>query len=108
MIRDEKISELARKIQVRIDDALDERFRANPKHVASIVTVQTKNGKMTRRVDYPRGDPRNPIEWNELVRKFSVLSQTGLSAKKSRALSVLVRKLETVDDVNKLTAHLSS
>ena len=51
--------ELTSKIRVSADEALSEAF---PGIQAAVVTVAAKNGTFTERVDYPKGEPENPLK----------------------------------------------
>lgn len=48
-----------------------------PQKRVAVVTVRTKNADFTQRVDYPKGEPENPISQQELENKFLGLAMYG-------------------------------
>ena len=58
MVKEKNILELTKKIHVSADDALSAVF---PEIQAAVVTIKTKNGEYTDRVDFPKGEPENPL-----------------------------------------------
>ncbi len=71
-LTDVGISELMRKVELVMDPELDS---LNPKKRAAIVELQMTDGrKFDCRVDYPRGEPENPIQDRELKAKFMDLA----------------------------------
>jgi 2-methylcitrate dehydratase PrpD len=71
IIFDTNIEKIMNKITVKESDELS---KLVPEKRSAIVTVYLKNGeKLTKRVDYPKGEPENPISYEELFEKFSSL-----------------------------------
>ena len=68
------ILSLAKKVQVLVDDELT---KQSPAKRASIVTISTKSGMFTKQVDYPKGEPENPLSQQELEDKFRELAMYG-------------------------------
>ena len=75
-IKGEQILCLTKKIKVETDDELSSAF---PKIQAAVVTIKTKAGEYTERVDFPKGEPENPltdaefrIRYNELMKYAGV------------------------------------
>jgi 2-methylcitrate dehydratase PrpD len=67
----------------------------------------TKNGqKYTTRIDYPKGDPENPLSWDELINKFRNLVSPVFSAAKQNKIIDGVRSLEQEDDLNSFSKLL--
>ena len=74
-ISDDKIHELTRKVIVIEDEELT---ALCPEKRASILTIYLSNGKtLTKRVDYPKGEPENPLSKEELEEKFRELAMYG-------------------------------
>ena len=63
---------------------------------AKIVTTDGKVYKTL--VEYPKGDPENPLSWEELIEKFHEMS--GGTYKREQRLKIIdqVRGLERIDD----------
>lgn len=74
-IKDPIIDSLTRKVVVRADDQLTELF---PEKCAAIVKITTIDGNCyTERVDFPKGEPENPLSNEELEEKYSSLAGYG-------------------------------
>ena len=74
-ISDDKILELTSKVIVIEDEELT---ALCPEKRASILTIYLSNGKtLTKRVDYPKGEPENPLTKEELEAKFRELAMFG-------------------------------
>ncbi len=70
MVRDQEILALTRKIRVSADEELS---RAFPGIQAAVVTVRTKDGEYTQRVDFPKGEPENPLTDEEFRARYDGL-----------------------------------
>ena len=73
-ISDARILELVRKVDVVEDELLTAQ---SPAKRASIVVIQTRKGTYTKQVDYPKGEPENPLSKEELEEKFRSLAMYG-------------------------------
>lgn len=66
---------LTKKVNVLEDEELT---HLCPEKRASILTIHMSNGKaLTKRVDYPKGEPENPLTQEELEEKFRSLAMYG-------------------------------
>ena len=76
MVRNERILELTRKVHVEADKELSEAF---PAMQTAIVTIRTTDGEFTDRVDYPKGEPENPLTDEEFrVRYNGLMEYSGI------------------------------
>lgn len=72
-------------------------------------TIFTKDGrKLSVRVDYPRGDPENPLTWAELIEKFKGLTAPLYGKAQMEKIVACVRNLEHEPDLNGLSALTES
>lgn len=71
-VKDEKILNLTKKIQVSADAELSSVF---PAIQAAVVTVKTKAGEYIERVDFPKGEPENPLSDLEFRSRFDGLME---------------------------------
>ena len=71
-VKGEEILALTRKIHVEADDALSAAF---PAEQTAIVTIQTKDGSFTDRVDFPKGEPENPMTDEEFRIRYDGLME---------------------------------
>lgn len=70
VVKDESVLHLTRKIKVTADPELSAAF---PGIQAAVVTVGTKDGSYTERVDFPKGEPENPLTDAEFRSRYDDL-----------------------------------
>jgi 2-methylcitrate dehydratase PrpD len=102
-LRDPAILNLARKVQVSVDDALDRQF---PAKTMARVTMRTQRGDYRTTVEYPRGNPENPLSDAELEAKFRSLTGDLISEERSQALRTAIVDLPGAKSVLALTQLL--
>ena len=62
-----------------------------------IVNLTTTDGRtFTKQLDYPKGDPRNPLTDAEVEEKFSALAEGVLSERAQKKLKYAIWNLEKV------------
>ncbi|MEG1914588.1 MAG: MmgE/PrpD family protein [Acidaminococcaceae bacterium] len=99
VIGDEQVRELMQKITVIEDPALEAVHTADPSKLASLVVVHCVDGRLlSLQVDYPKGDPQNPMTWDESVAKFMSLATGVYGEAKAQKLCHLVATLEECPD----------
>jgi 2-methylcitrate dehydratase PrpD len=59
------------------------------------------------RVEYPKGDPENPLTWDELIRKFKDLTAPTFEESVKREIVDLVKNLEAEKNLERLTSLLA-
>lgn len=69
-LQDTQILSLAKKVDVLEDDLLTS---LSPAKRAALVTIYTEKGVFVHQVDYPKGEPENPISFSEIQLKSSLL-----------------------------------
>lgn len=72
MVVDKAILELTKKIKVEADEALSAVF---PGIQAAEVTIKTKDGEWKERVDFPKGEPENPLTEDEFRTRYDDLME---------------------------------
>ena len=107
-LRSEEILDLAGRVKLILNPDLDK----GPMDVKpQVVEVITRDGKIfTERIEYPKGNPNNPVSAEELVNSFR-----GMAAYAAKPLSAgqvddavsLALRLEEVPDVSILTKLLT-
>lgn len=76
-----EILALTKKIKVSADDKLSAAF---PGIQAAIVTIKTANGEYTDRVDFPKGEPENPLDDREFKDRYDgLMAYAGVKTKVS-------------------------
>jgi 2-methylcitrate dehydratase len=105
-IMDEKIRAQLKKVEVIADSEIEKVFPALQR---VIVNITTKDGRMfSKRLDYPKGDPRNPLTDREVEEKFAALAEGVLSAGAQRRVREAIWNMEDSDSVSKLMALLTA
>ncbi|MEZ4651307.1 MAG: MmgE/PrpD family protein [Candidatus Eisenbacteria bacterium] len=103
-IMDETIRAQLPKVVVVADPEIEKVFPALQR---VIVTITTKDGReLTQQLDYPMGDPRNPLSDQAVEEKFDALAGPVLSAGRRAKVKETIWNLETLGDVRELTALL--
>ena len=102
-IDDPAIRAQLRKVKVVADPEIEKVFPALQR---VIVTIFTSDGRqLTRQLDYPKGDPRNPLSDREIEEKFDALAKPVLSAAARAKVKDAVwhlEKLATVTDLMRM------
>jgi len=71
-VKDDKILSLTKKISVLADDDLSAAF---PSIQAAVVTIRTKDSAYSDRVDFPKGEPENPLTDEEFRSRYDGLME---------------------------------
>jgi 2-methylcitrate dehydratase PrpD len=96
-INSARVKELMGKISCVKDPELEKEF---PKKWPASVTLLTKDGKTySTRIDFPKGDPENPLTWDELIDKFRNLVSPVFFEVKQNEVIERVRSLEKEEDL---------
>jgi len=96
-IMDPKIREQLDKVEVVADPDIEAVF---PELQRVIVSIRTADEREFReQLDYPKGDPRNPLTDGEIEEKFDALAEPVLSADGRARLKDAVWGLEKLDSV---------
>ena len=73
-----------------------------------IVDVVTRFGKkFSERVDYYRGHPKNPMNNEDIEKKFLSLTRDHLNPERSKSILELIWNLEQVEDISQLLMLLT-
>lgn len=93
-ISDKAILSLTKKITVEADDALTALV---PQKRAAIVSIETNEGvTFTKQVDYPKGEPENPISDIQLEEKFiSLMQYSGKTKSEYQSIINIVKNVES-------------
>ncbi len=88
------------------DPELDEVY---PRQWPASVEITTRDGRrFATRINYPKGDPENPLSWEELIQKFNELASPVFSEDRRQELISRVRSLETEESIPNLVNLLST
>ncbi len=99
-IMDPVIRAQLNKIEVVADPEIEALF---PELQRVIVTITTTDGReLTKQVDYPKGDPRNPLTDDEILEKFDALSSPILSESARSRIKETIWDLENLGTITEL------
>jgi 2-methylcitrate dehydratase len=105
-IMDPQIRTQLRKVAVVGDPEIEKVFPALQRVV---VTIRTTSGQeFTKQLDYPKGDPRNPLSDAEIEEKFAALADGVLSRAAQRKVREAVWNLEKLEGVRELMKLLKA
>lgn len=105
-IMDPKLREQLSKVKVIADPEIEKLFPALQRVKVEITTTEGKtfNGEL----DYPKGDPRNPLSDTEIEEKFDALADGVLSADRAKKVKEAVWRLDELGSVTELMKLLES
>jgi len=105
-IMDAKIREQLKKVEVVADPEIEKVF---PTLQRVIVHINTTDGRcFSKQLDYPKGDPRNPLTDQEVEEKFSALADGVLTNAAQKRVKDTIWNLERVGSVNELMALMEA
>src|SRR5437588_2421855 len=105
-IMDRRIREQLQKVEVLADPEIEKLFPALQR---VIVQINTRDGRsFSKQLDYPKGDPRNPLTDAEVEEKFAALAEGVLSAGAQKKLIDTIWSLDKVGSVSKLMALMKA
>jgi len=71
------------------------------------VEIATRDGRrLTKQLDYPKGDPRNPLTDAEIAGKFAALAQGVATSEDVERMQAAIAHAEEFDDARELMAEL--
>ncbi|RPI91800.1 MAG: hypothetical protein EHM32_10110, partial [Spirochaetales bacterium] len=98
-IADGAVLELAKRVSIRTDDELN---KAYPDKTSSRVEVVLKDGRrLVKQTDIPKGDPRDPMEAEDLAAKLRRFAGKRDAAKLERIID-MVMGMEKLRDLKEL------
>lgn len=97
-VRNKKILELTRKVCVNADKDLSQLF---PNKQTAVVSVTTLNGVVEERVDFPKGEPENPLTDDEFKDRYSMLMDYAEinEANSNEIYDIVYRENSTVNEM---------
>jgi 2-methylcitrate dehydratase PrpD len=98
-IRSEEVKQMMERVECVEDPDLE---RTYPKQWCATVEIFTKNGqRYFTKVEYCKGDPENPLSWEELIEKFHDLSNRFMTKERRLKIVDQARSLEAIRDLRK-------
>ena len=101
-IRDPIVLGLAKKVRYVLDPTID-----YPRHFSGHVKITLNDGTILEESQpHPRGGLEDPLQPEEIEKKFRANARLALSAEKSERILDNVRQLERLPTISQLTDHL--
>ncbi len=99
-VKGTEILSLTKKVKVSADEELSSVF---PGIQAAVVTIKTKDGEFTDRVEFPKGEPENPLDDREFRERYDGLMEYAgiLSEVSGKVFDTVYRENATVDELVK-------
>jgi len=95
---DPEILRIAAKVTAEIDPEADKVY---PKYYPATIIATLKDGTaLTAHVDYPKGDPENPVSFDEIEVKFNQLTERYMDASKRNKIIESVKTIEQLNDIS--------
>jgi len=99
-----RVKEIMDRVFCVEDPELEKEF---PKKWPASVEILTKKGdRHFTKIDYPKGDPENPLSWDELIKKFETLVESIFPPKRVKEIIDRVQSLEKEDKLDSFAALL--
>ena len=105
-IMDPTIRAQLKKVEVVADPEIEKVFPALQRVIVNLTTTDGRT--FTKQLDYPKGDPRNPLSDAEVEEKFAALAEGVLSEGAQKKLKNAIWNLEKVGSVSKLMALMKA
>jgi len=105
-IRRPDVREFLKKITIKHAPDL-EKYLPNP--FTARITVTMEDGKTySKEVLFAKGDPENPLSWEEILQKFEILVPASMVSKaKKQKMIETIQHLEDLSDIKEFTKLLS-
>jgi 2-methylcitrate dehydratase len=105
-IMDPTIRAQLKKVEVVADPEIEKVFPALQRVIVNLTTTDGRT--FSKQLDYPKGDPRNPLSDAEVEEKFAALAEGILSEGAQKKLKNAIWNLEKVGSVSKLMALMKA
>jgi len=103
-ITNPQINSLMQRVRCVRNPDLDRQF---PRKWPAAVTITTTSGNVfSKQLDHPKGDPENPLSWDEIIDKFTVLAAEVLPLSRCEEIVQMVRRIDSLSDIRELFALL--
>ena len=105
-IMDPKIRAQLKKVEVVADPEIEKVFPALQRVIVNMTTTDGRT--LSKQLDFPKGDPRNPLTDQEVEEKFGALAEGVLSTGAQKKLKEAIWNLEDSDSIRKLMALMKA
>ena len=100
-----EIKQMMKKIHCVEDPELEIDY---PQKWPASVTLSTKGGQQYHtKIEFPKGDPENPLTWDELIQKFKSLISPVFTEERGAEIIRYIRGIESAKNLKDLSKLLS-
>jgi 2-methylcitrate dehydratase PrpD len=96
-IRSAEVRALMQKVECRLDPVLEKEFPR--KWPAQVKIVAHDGSQYDLHLDHPKGDPENPLSWEEVKAKFNTLVTEVIPDQTAQSVLEDIEHLETREDI---------
>lgn len=98
-----EVKDLMNKVVCFRDEELEKDF---PKKWPARVVIETSKGTFSKEIEYPKGEPENPLSWEEMIEKFKYVSSPIYDTYEQEKLIKSIKNLETYSKVSDFSVLL--
>lgn len=100
IVGNHEVRKFMEKVYCHHDERLDKEF---PQKWPARVVIETDEEVYEERIEFPKGDPENPLTWNEMIEKFNYVSKPIFHQVTRDFIVKEVRRLEKIEEIHDLT-----
>lgn len=98
-----EVKDLMNKVVCFRDEELEKDF---PKKWPARVVIETSKGTFSQEIEYPKGEPENPLSWEEMIEKFKYVSAPIYDRYEQEKLIKSIKNLETYSKMSDFSVLL--
>jgi 2-methylcitrate dehydratase PrpD len=95
-----EVKEIMKRVHCYNDPDLDKEF---PRKWPARVVIETSEETYSGYIEYPKGDPENPLTWQEMIGKFKYLTMPIYSLNTQETIIEAIRNMEKYECITELT-----
>lgn len=104
VIQAPEVKKMMKRVRFVEDPELEKVY---PKQWPATAEIKTINGrKFSTWIAYPKGDPENPLSWDELIEKFKGLTSSIYSKGRQEKLIEQVKRMDGIENLKQWTSIL--
>jgi 2-methylcitrate dehydratase PrpD len=101
--QDPMLRTMLARVNVIVDRDMEAIFQRNPRQWTQQIEIRTKGGKtIVKRIDFPKGDPENPLSYDETIAKFNKLASGIFTEEERIHIIEKVFSLEALETLSEL------
>lgn len=94
------VREMMQKVYCYHEPQLDKEF---PRKWPARVEIETAKGTFSESIEFPKGEPENPLSWEELITKFKYVSAPVYSEERQEEIINAVRNIEKYENIKDIS-----